>query len=307
MAAPVTNYSAGNNIYGSGSAQATMGTVDPTGYIDRSLNNPSQSRSGLAQAAIQRLQGGTAGLQGGPQTAANYGAPAGLTANPIDAAANSIAPVVPGQQISQSVLNQNSPADISLAQQNSAAGAIPVPKVAPLNVNSIGQISLPPSQSLPLDADLAAQEAAQTSAANNQLTQFQNQQQQLAAQYALSAHNQSEKFPGVLNALLANYGSGRGLGFSSGYGTAYNNDQNTQQQALDALYSTAQQGLAGVQTNAALVPTTLSNAIQQILATQATRNNTLLNAGGTLGLAGVPALTQNPKAAGVAGGVGGLY
>jgi hypothetical protein len=283
-----------------------MGTVDPTGYIDRSLNNPSQSRSGLAAAAIQRLNGTPQFAPGDPGVGQLNGTPPQYTP-PLTGANYGSNGTDPLQQISQSVFNQNSPADQSLAQQRSPGGALPVPKVAPLNVNSIGQISLPPSQSLPLDADLAAQEAAQTSAANNQLAQFQNQQQALAAQYALSAHNQSEKFPGVLNALLANYGSGRGLGFSSGYGTAYNNDQNAQQQALDQLYSAAQQGLAGVQTNAALVPTTLSNAIQQILATQAARNNTLLNAGGTTGLSGVPALTLNPKAAGVAGGVGGLY
>lgn len=266
MAGPVANYSAGNAVYNGGSPQATQGTVDPTGYIDRSLNNPSQSRSGLAQAAIQRLQAPTGALGPGPQeappaTAASYGA-----------------------QPSQSVLGSNSPADQNIAMQQQAAANLPIPKVAPLNVNAIGQISLPASQSLPLDADLAAQEAAQTSAANNQLTQYQNQQQALASNYALAAHQAQDKMPGVLNTLLANYGSGRGLGFSSGYGSAYNNDQDTFQQQLDSLYGTAQQGLAGVQTNAALVPTLLSQAIQQILATQASRNNTTLQGGGTLGL-----------------------
>jgi hypothetical protein len=34
----------------------TRGTVDPSGYVDRSLNNPSQKRSGLAQAALERLR-----------------------------------------------------------------------------------------------------------------------------------------------------------------------------------------------------------------------------------------------------------
>lgn len=305
MAGPVTNYSVGNSVYGGGSPQATQGTVDPSGYIDRSLNT-SQSRSGLAQAAISRLQGQGGALNGTPPSAANYGGGQLLGGPQIFQPPSPPLQPSPPQQVSSTVANPNSPADQNMALHQAAAANLPVPKVAPLNVNSIGQISLPASQSLPLDADLAAQEAQQTAAANNQLAQYQNQQQALASNYALAAHNAQGAMPGILNSLLANYGSGRGLGFSSGYGNAYNNDQDLFQQQLDSLYGTAQQGLAGVQTNAALIPTVLSQAIQQILAQQATRNNATLQGGGTLGL-NIPALSPNPKAAGVAGGVGGLY
>lgn len=49
-------YLAGNPVYRGGSNAPTMGTVDPTGYIDRELNNPSQTRSGIAEAALARLK-----------------------------------------------------------------------------------------------------------------------------------------------------------------------------------------------------------------------------------------------------------
>lgn len=57
-------YLVGNRIYRGASNAPTRGTVDPMGYIDRSLASPvggdgmSDKRSGLAQAAMARLQGG---------------------------------------------------------------------------------------------------------------------------------------------------------------------------------------------------------------------------------------------------------
>lgn len=48
-------YAAGRKTYGGGRSNPTSGTVDPTGYIDRSANNmASQRRSGLASSAISR-------------------------------------------------------------------------------------------------------------------------------------------------------------------------------------------------------------------------------------------------------------
>lgn len=48
-------YAAGRKVYGGGRSNPTSGTVDPTGYIDRSANNmASQRRSGLASSAISR-------------------------------------------------------------------------------------------------------------------------------------------------------------------------------------------------------------------------------------------------------------
>lgn len=46
-------YSAGNKVYGSGRSNPTNGTVDPAGYVKRE----SDKRSGLAAAAMRRLEG----------------------------------------------------------------------------------------------------------------------------------------------------------------------------------------------------------------------------------------------------------
>lgn len=57
MAISQESYGRGQPVYSNGSHAPTTGTVDPSGYIDRSLNNPSDSRSGLAAAALDRLSG----------------------------------------------------------------------------------------------------------------------------------------------------------------------------------------------------------------------------------------------------------
>ena len=57
MAISEESYGRGQPVYSNGSYAPTKGTVDPQGYIDRSLNKPSQSRSGLAAAALSKLKG----------------------------------------------------------------------------------------------------------------------------------------------------------------------------------------------------------------------------------------------------------
>ena len=56
MAISEESYGRGQPVYSNGSYAPTKGTVDPAGYIDRSLNKPSQSRSGLAEAALAKLK-----------------------------------------------------------------------------------------------------------------------------------------------------------------------------------------------------------------------------------------------------------
>jgi hypothetical protein len=67
----VNPYLMGNPVYRGASNAPTRGTVDPMGYINRSLASPvggdgmSDKRSGLAQAALMRLQGMQAPNGGG--------------------------------------------------------------------------------------------------------------------------------------------------------------------------------------------------------------------------------------------------
>lgn len=49
-------YSTGTNVYRGGSSAATMGQVNPMGYVNRELGN---RRSQLAQGMLQKLRGQT--------------------------------------------------------------------------------------------------------------------------------------------------------------------------------------------------------------------------------------------------------
>lgn len=55
MTSPGQNsYGAGNKVYRGGSNVATMGKVDPMGYVNRELNN---RRSQMAQGMLQKMGG----------------------------------------------------------------------------------------------------------------------------------------------------------------------------------------------------------------------------------------------------------
>lgn len=62
-----TPYAVGNNVYRGGSNVATMGKVDPTGYVNRELNN---RRSQLAQTMLQNM--GHSSKNNSPQGASPY-------------------------------------------------------------------------------------------------------------------------------------------------------------------------------------------------------------------------------------------
>lgn len=74
----VQDYSVGRRVYNGASNAPTRGTVDPSGYIDRELNKPSQSRSGLAAAALRRVNGGQA-----PAQAQTPPPPGGMQGSPM--------------------------------------------------------------------------------------------------------------------------------------------------------------------------------------------------------------------------------
>lgn len=79
----IRRYAAGSTVYGNGTTHPTDGTVDPSGYIDRELSKvmqPSQTRSGLASAALQRINGGQQGPSSNGSSISSYSDP-GATAS----------------------------------------------------------------------------------------------------------------------------------------------------------------------------------------------------------------------------------
>ena len=54
-------YAAGNKVYNGGSSAATSGPVDPTGYIDRELNNNPSYSPGVAAGALSTVKANASG------------------------------------------------------------------------------------------------------------------------------------------------------------------------------------------------------------------------------------------------------
>lgn len=255
-------YAAGNPVYNGGSPNPTSGTLDPSGYVQRGLNTPSNSRSGLAAAALARIRG----ITPDPNAPGGGGAPLGGD------------PTSQPQQISSTVGGANSPA--ALSQQQAQVPQKTFSPIAPLRINPVGQIQLPQQQSLALDADLSGQVAADTGAANNAIGGLGDKINALAAQYATSAQQANSQEPNILNQLLGGF-AGRGMAFSSGYGRGVETEGDRFTSQLANLLSSAQSGINDYQNQQSQQSIQLQQLIQQIMGTQATRN--IVNAG-TLGI-----------------------
>lgn len=53
----INPYGAGAKVYNGGSSSSQPGTLDPSGYVQREVNKPSQKRSGLAAGPLNKIAG----------------------------------------------------------------------------------------------------------------------------------------------------------------------------------------------------------------------------------------------------------
>ena len=257
-------YLTGNRVYRHGSSAPTMGTVDPTGYVERELRKRnmletmSQRRSGLADAALQRLQGSTGMFSPGGVTSPPpllgprpthqgvqfSGGPIRSTPPPqMDGMGN----MLPGQGSAASSLLQSKLAAVKaqhaaeMAQQQAALKAklAARPKVSPVGKISrpkpiTGHTPPPANTSLPwdLEAQTAKNEAGY--ALGQMLNQIMQARQGAQRDFSQGAHQLDMEAPGLRLGVL-NQDAGRGLAFSSGHGMRVGqveNDIATQRSAL---------------------------------------------------------------------------
>lgn len=119
-------YLAGNPVYGGGSSMPTAGTVDPMGYIGRGINQQSQKRSGLAAAALSKLNA--------PQDPATVAptAPLGRTIDFTISPTGQLIPADPPAPVA-------APSMESIAQQPPTSGAPDVSGLPPQMVSMLAQ------------------------------------------------------------------------------------------------------------------------------------------------------------------------
>ena len=212
----IAKYSVGNRVYKGASSAPTRGTVDPMGYVERSLNNPSQSRSGLAQAALRRMKPG--------------GAVTGLA------------------QATSQVDARNKPQGAP-GQQATGGSAAPTPGMGgppSLAVTDIGKLrpQLPGASqggtSLPFDPEAADAQQNLQGQKNRFESDATAEGQRIEREYGSQRRDIEDQQPEDARRLLEGY-AGRGLAYSSGY--SY--DQADQQGQYSNLMSELEQGRTG--------------------------------------------------------------
>lgn len=225
----IDRYLVGNRVYRHGSHAPTMGTVDPTGYVERELRKRmldpiSQTRSGLASAALQRLQGNrTTGLMP-PRTVTPTRQIQPYQPTPVQFQPGGTAPVGVG---GNTALNAKLAAVKAqhYAEQQQQLAAAKAKQAARPKVSSTGKVTPAKPTALPFDME------AQTEKINaaDTLGQLRNmilaQRQQAESQYSAGQHELDMQQPQQERSLLNNFGS-RGLAFGSGYGVGLGNLEN---------------------------------------------------------------------------------
>lgn len=211
-------YAAGRKIYRSGSTAPTQGTVNPMGYITRSLTQQSTRRSGLAAAALRRtstarprpapavkpsvsprpsvLAGptGKLGLLKAVQTRANAAKPPKKTAvktPPKPAAPKTTTPVIPPTPTTPAPATPGTPE---------------------------GQASLP------YDAEANDQRLRLAREQEDYLANLDRQRQAMEQTYAIDRRSAEIAEPAKLRQLLNAYAA-RGAASSTGYSSAYGDEQ----------------------------------------------------------------------------------
>lgn len=280
-------YLSGNRVYRHGSHAPTIGTVDPQGYVERELRkrmfDTSQTRSGLAQAALQRLRGGTMQPpQRQPMPWNPGGGGPGIQRQPMPAPSGTFSPggggaTAPGLTGSQAALQARIAAVKAehAAEQQQQQAALKAKMASRPQVSPTGKIKKPTPvapkpkpTALPWDMDAMQQKID----AGDQWGQLRNAllaaRQGTEHQFSSGMHELDTQQPGEERGLLNDFG-GRGLAFGSGYGMGVGNLQNKFAGLRAALQNARNDSLTDIQNQYTQGSSTYNKtlaAIQQALA-----------------------------------------
>ena len=276
-------YLTGNRVYRHGSSAPTVGRVNPSGYVERELRKkrmfapmePSQSRSGFAQAALQRLSG----MQQPGRITPTRTRPRPAVTNTFGSGGNAsgMAGGMPGVGMNKTALHAKLAATRAqhMAEQQAHLAQIRAkqasrPKVSPVGkVTSTKKVAAKPKPTA-LPWDLQAQQGKND--AGYALGQLRNQilmqRQQAQRDYTGNLQDLDMQQPEEERGLLNQFAS-RGMPFSSGYGMGVGKLQNQFAGARSGLKGNLTDALTGLQNQetegSAHYNRTLAN-IQQALA-----------------------------------------
>jgi hypothetical protein len=309
---PFNPYTVGRRVYNSGSYAPTQGTVNPAGYVERELNKPasgfshmpSQSRSGLAGAALQRIRDQK--LIGQDRTGSIATAPLNSRTGPQ-----------PGSSVG-SILNdprfKNITRGGSQAYRDTQNGGVgrfpsvgsnssgqlytnPVAKPVPISSNP-QQPELRKEDALPYDPIAADSQAEGLDQYNQLLNMLLEREQALEQDWTVNTRDIELQRPEAFRNLLNSF-AGRGMSFSSGYGQEFGETEGEFARALGDLLNWRNMGREGIGRQRAEGSRSYNKLLERIQREAARR---LAEQAGDLGLKPPPGAPGSPGSG--LGGVG---
>lgn len=230
-------YAAGGKVYNGGSSTATQGKVDPTGYIERSLNQqlkkgPSYT-PGVAAGALNRL-GVTARKVSGATKAKRKPIVPGKSNNPLPYNSHGrVTGGITGQGGAETTSNPPNPAytkgtdrpsDYHPTPENTGpmgpgqptTPVPPPPPVPPVTANPIGAIGYTPPVGVTLDPDLEAKRITLDQQLNDMLMQLDQTDTQAEIESQATKRDASMALEDQRKSDINN-AAYRGMAYSGGY------------------------------------------------------------------------------------------
>lgn len=237
------------------------------GYIDRSLNNPSQRRSGLAAAALRRLSGGNMPSRNALPMANMPGGMSGV-------GSMTRAPMTPQAPMGAA---SGAPTGENVGMSSSPAMGMGNP-YSPLGVNNMGRLRVnrPAGQperledylpSDPIASDDYEEMLAQKNAFEQQLLEQQNE---LERDYTLNRRETELGLAADQRDVLEGF-AGRGLAYSSGYTYDRGQVDNAYANVLNSLDQDRTRGKAGFDKSRGEFETGYNRQLQMIAEAAARR------------------------------------
>lgn len=283
-----TAYAAGKKVYRSGSSAPTQGTVNPTGYVERSLA-ASTSRSGLASAALRRIQ---ALKPAATPTAAvkDVRVPTSKTWYP----SASVKPSSTGAltfnrlNVANRATTATKAAATATTNRTTALAGLKEKRLAATQRNDTA---------LPFDAQASDQRARAIRDRDERLAQLEEAIANEAQGYTLTRRNTEEAEPNKLEQIL-NAFAGRGMAFSGSYGKALGDESRDFAGRLGKIESAHTESKSGFEKNRSTYERNYTDQLQDIYWDQARR---LADKGGDTDFAaGVKKTREENKAKNIA-------
>lgn len=275
-----TPYAAGKKVYKGATNAPTRGMVNPTGYVNRTLNKPkaSTSRSGLAAAALRRVQAAKQVAAVKPVITRDVRVPTAAKWYPkVSVTPSATGQLTAAQKLAKTKTTVTAKRPATPVKPATAADALKRAKSvlgpkSPITKALEKAVNPPPKKetALPYDEQAEDERAAALRERNDFFDKLGLDRQALETNYTTGRRAQEVAQPTNYRRLLNAY-AGRGMAFSSGYGQAYGDESQRYADVLANLENTRATGRTQLERGLTKFEEDYANRLADIQKAQARR------------------------------------